>query len=198
VDVTGAISTRSGKNKQYEYGDESFANVMYNADITNNYDEFPEPDNGELKEGDTIKKGNMTYTVLNGKKRTVELTSVKSAGKTVTVPGTIKKNGKTYKVTAIAGNICSSKTTKVVVGANVTRLWAEWTGVFAGKNVKSIVIKSKKLKSSDIRRIVFKDCGQKGKTVTVTVPKSKYKEYAKWINRYKKQSKAKIVVKKAK
>jgi transglutaminase-like putative cysteine protease len=163
---------------------------MYQSDVTDNYDEFPKS-NKKWKKGDTIQDGKMTYTVTNVKKATVSLTSVKSAGKTVTIPGSVTQNNKTFQVTAVTGNICTSKTTKVVIGANVKKLGS---GVFGGKNVKTIVIKSSKLKASNISADVFKGCSKKGKTVTITVPKSKYKAYKAWITKYKGKSKAKIKI----
>jgi hypothetical protein len=163
---------------------------MYESDVKNNYSQFPKSKK-EWTKGDTIQDGKITYTVTNAKKSTVSLTSIKSSGKTVTIPDSVTKNGKTFQVTAVTGNVCTSKTTKVVIGANVKKLGS---GVFGGKNVKTIVIKSKKLKASNVSTGVFKGCSKKGKTVTITVPKSKYQTYKTWITKYKGKSKAKIKI----
>lgn len=93
-----------------------------------------------------IKKtvGNLKYQTVGTS--TVKVVGVKSKKlKTVTIPSTVKINGKTYKVTAIqkkAFRGCG-KLTSVTIGSNVETIGGS---AFSGcKNIKTITIKTRKL-----------------------------------------------------
>lgn len=139
----------------------------------------------------------VTYKVA--KNNTVTYQKPKKNAKKVTVPATVKINGKTYKVTAVANNAFkgNKKVKSVTVGKNVTNIGA---GAFQnckaltkvtlpakaktiGKNafanskkLKTIVIKSTKMTNKTIKNGAFKKVSKK---VTVDVPNKKAKTYKK-------------------
>lgn len=139
----------------------------------------------------------VTYKVA--KNNTVTYQKPKKNAKKVTVPATVKINGKTYKVTAVANNAFkgNKKVKTVTVGKNVTTIGA---GAFQnckaltkvtlpakaktiGKNafanskkLKTIVIKSTKMTNKTIKNGAFKKVSKK---VTVDVPNKKAKTYKK-------------------
>lgn len=141
---------------------------------------------GDNKPGDNQPGGNQPdnntqkdYTV-NG--ITYEIKSAssviyKSSNKnatSVTVPNTVKVNGKTYKVVGIAANACKNnkKLTKVTIGNNVSQIGAN---AFSNcSKLKTIVIKSKKLTAKNVGSNVFKGIDPKAR---LTVPAEKKKLY---------------------
>lgn len=75
--------------------------------------------------GNTIYNSKASYTVTKtGSNPTVEYAAPKTTAATVTIPETVKINGKTYKVTSIAAKAFENnkKITKVVIGNNVTAI----------------------------------------------------------------------------
>jgi hypothetical protein len=83
-------------------------------------------------------------------------------------------NGVTYKVTSIAANALKNnkKITKVVIGSNVEKIGKS---AFQGcKKLKTVHVKTKKLKKGSVKAKVFKDIYAKAK---IRVPSSKLKSY---------------------
>lgn len=123
----------------------------------------------------TVKNGNYKVTSVSGTK-TVQFTGAKKNAKNVVIPSSVKVNGKNYKVTTIAKNACkgNKKLTKVTVGANVKSIGKN---AFKGcSNLKSIVIKTKKLTAKKVGSNAFKGINSKAK---VKVPGGKVKAYKK-------------------
>lgn len=108
--------------------------------------------------GKTVKSGGSTYVITSDKSgnRTAALKKAKNA-KTVTVPATIKAGGKKF---------------------NVTKLNA---GAFKGKKIRTIVIKTKKLKKATVKKSLK---GSKAKTIKVKVGKKKANKQ--YLKKYKK------------
>ncbi len=139
----------------------------------------------------------VTYQVA--KNNTVTYQKPKKNAKKVTIPATVKINGKTYKVTAVAKNAFkgNKKVKTVKVGKNVTSIGASafqnckalttvtlpaktktiGKNAFANsKKLKKIVIKSTKMTKKTIKNGAFKKVSKK---VTVDVPNKKAKTYKK-------------------
>ena len=134
-------------------------------------------------------------TVVNGKSYTVEklkykvtnadmngegtvtligTTTKKTKLKKLTVPKTVKINGAFFNVTVIRANAFKKYTrlTKVTIGKNVTKIGKN---AFSGdKKLKTITIKSAKLKS--IGKNAIKGIQKKAK---IKVPKKQLKKYKK-------------------
>ncbi|MCI8562110.1 MAG: type I pullulanase [Lachnospiraceae bacterium] len=133
----------------------------------------------ETKVGTKIKDKNSNgiYRVTKtGKNGTVEYQKPLSQKGTVTIPKTIKADGKTYKVTSIAANTFknSKKLAKVVIGSNVAKIGKN--AFYGCKSLKNIVINTTKLKKATVGAKAFK--GTPAKAV-VKVPKGKLKTYKK-------------------
>lgn len=116
---------------------------------------------------------------LDAKAKTAVLTGVKDKKiKSITVPDTIKVNGKTYKVTEIGANACKnlSKLTKLTIGKNVKKIGKN---AFSGcKKLKTINIKTSNLTKKGIGSGCFKGIDAKA---TFKVPKKMKKDYEKWL-----------------
>ncbi|MDD7403868.1 MAG: cellulase family glycosylhydrolase [bacterium] len=137
----------------------------------------------------TIKK--VTYTAPSATAKTVTVTKVTSKKLTkVTIPSTVKINGKTYKVTKINTNAYKNckKLKSVTIGANVTSIGKN--AFYGCKNLKKITIKSKKLKS--VKSGAFKGINKKCK---IYVPKAKYKKYKKLLKSKGQKKSVKIIKK---
>lgn len=94
--------------------------------------------------------------------------------KTVKIPAVVKIDGVSYKVTSVADGALKNykKLTKVTIGANVTKIGKN--AFYGCKKLKTIVIKTKKLKSvgkNALRGI--------SKNAKIDVPNNKKKEYKK-------------------
>lgn len=89
------------------------------------------------------KVGSNNYKITDAKAKTVSYTGpVKKTVKSVTIPASVKIDGVSYKVTAIAANAFKgcSKLTKVTVGKNIKTIGAS---AFAGcSKLKTITVKS--------------------------------------------------------
>lgn len=153
--------------------------------------------NSAPKVGEKKVIAGVTYKVA--KANTVTYQKPKKNAKKVTIPATVKINGKTYKVTAVEKNAFkgNKKVKTVKVGKNVTTIGA---GAFQncgalttvtlpaktktiGKNafanskkLKKIVIKSTKMTKKTIKNGAFKKVYKKA---TVDVPNKKAKTYKK-------------------
>ena len=96
----------------------------------------------------------------------------------ITIPATIKVNGKTYKVTIIGANACKNltKLTKVTIGKNIQEICKN---AFSGcKKLKTIDIKSTKLIKACIGTGCFKGINAKA---TFKCPKKQKKNYKTWL-----------------
>lgn len=140
--------------------------------------QVPTPSSITVANGDIVKDKNASYKISNVKSNTVEYKAPLNNKKaTVTVPATVKVSGVTYKVTSIAKNAFKNnkKLKKVTIGANITTIGAH---AFAGcKNLKTVDIKSKKLKS--VGKNAFKGIHKKA---VFKVPAKKLKAYKKLLN----------------
>lgn len=130
---------------------------------------------------------------------------------TVVIPGTVKIDGITYKVTAIAkGAFKNNKMKKVTIPSGVTTIGDEafsgckkLTGVtipskvkkigkkafYKCSKLKNITIKTKKLKKNSIGSKAFNGIHKKA---TIKVPKKCFRNYKKWLNKAGVGSKATI------
>jgi hypothetical protein len=123
--------------------------------------------------GTTVQSGKLSYKVTKAGS-TVEFSKYTGSSKTVIIPSTVKVNGVTYKVTSIAANALKNnkKITKVVIGSNVEKIGKS---AFQGcKKLKTVHVKTKKLKKGSVKAKVFKDIYAKAK---IRVPSSKLKSY---------------------
>lgn len=139
------------------------------------------------KTGSSVTVKNVTYKVTTTS--TVEFTKAGSQSKTVTIPASIKVNGKSLKVTSIAAKAMKNnkKVTKVVIGSNVTKIGAN---AFNGcSKLKTITIKSSKLKT--VGKNAIKNIYPKAKISCPKAKKSAYKKLFKPSTGYKKTMKVK-------
>ena len=119
--------------------------------------------------------------------------TVNKSVKTVSIPSSVKINGITYKVTSIAAGALKNnkKVAKVTVGSNVKIIGKQ--AFFGCKNLKSIIIKSKKLTEKSIGAKAFSKAGSSNyKKLIVKAPKNKIKEYQKLLKKKGLNSKVKI------
>ena len=95
---------------------------------------------------------------------------------TVTIPATIKINKKTYKVTSIANKALQKKKKlkKVVIGKNISSIGKN--AFYGCKKLKTIQIKTTKLKSKKVGKNAFKGIYKNAK---IKVPSKKLKAYKK-------------------
>ena len=169
----------------------------------------------KLKNGDVItdKKTNAIYKFANG--ALVYAGSKNANAATVTIPATYKRNGVTYKVTAIADNAFNGckKLKTIKIGKNCTSIGKN---AFKGcvalkeitipasvtkigksafekcKNLKKVTFLTTKLKSKSVGNNAFKGTA---KNVKVTVPKKSSKAYKKFLKKKGFHKKAKYVAK---
>ena len=135
----------------------------------------PEATAPAVDTGKTYKAGSNTYKIADVKAATVNYAGpAKKTVKSVTIPATVKIEGKSYKVTGIAANAFKgcSKLTKVTVGKNVKVIGAK---AFNG---------CKLLKKIDIKSTVLSKVGAKALSginakATIKVPKKKLAAYKK-------------------
>ena len=132
-------------------------------------DNTPKPpvEDPVLKKGDTVKKGNVQYKVLNASKKTVTAVKITNKKATkITIPATLKVNGIECKVTEISQKAFkgANKLKSVVIGKNVTTI---------GKNAFLNCKKLEKVEFKGTAVKTIKDKAFKGtsKKVTVKVPK---------------------------
>lgn len=140
----------------------------------------------KAKKGTTFTSGKYKYKVTSTS--TVAFDGIVSAKTTkVTIPKTVEYGGATFKVTAIAEGALkkATKITQVTIGANVEKIGKS---AFEGcKNLKTITIKSTKIKSvgeKSLKGIYSK--------ATIKVPKKNYATYKKILKKGGLGSKVKI------
>lgn len=148
----------------------------------------PAPAKKPLAKGKTFAAGKNKFKVSSSSAKAPAVTYTKPAKKTLksaNVPATVKHNGITYKVTAIANNAFKNnkKLKKVTIGANVKSIGK---AAFAGdKNLKTIIVKSKVLKR--VGKNALKGINKKA---VIKVNKKLKKKYTKL---FKKKGQAKSV-----
>ena len=133
----------------------------------------PTPDVSEF--GSTVKVGKAEYVI--GKDDTVTYKcSTNKKATSITIPATVKINGKTYKVTAIAANAFKNnkKLKKVTIGENVKTIGKN--AFYGCKKLKTVTIKTSQLTKKTVGKNAFAKINSKAK---VKVPKSKLKAYKK-------------------
>lgn len=134
-------------------------------------------DNSSAQVGSTYSIKKAKYKVTSSNKVTyMETTDKKS--KKVTIPATVVIKGKTYKVTAVGGNVCKSnkKVTQVIIGKNVTVIAPK--AFYKIKTLKSIKFKSVKI--TKIGKNAFKGINKKA---VFRVPKKAKKKYKSKLNK---------------
>lgn len=127
--------------------------------------------------GKTFTVGNLKYTVTKSaaSNGTVSVAApVKKTNTSISIPATVKINGYTFKVTAIAANAFKSNTKlkKVTIGTNVTSIGKQ--AFYGCKALTNITINSKVLKSvgaNALKGIYAK--------ATIKVPSAKLTAYKK-------------------
>lgn len=141
------------------------------------------------KIGSTVTKSDNSYKVVSvgTTNATVQYSKPKKSKTTITIPDTVKIDGITYKITSISKNAFKNnkKIKKVIIGKNITKIEAN---AFSGcKNLKTITVKSTKLKS--VGKNAFKGINKKAK---IKVPKSKLKKYKNLMSKKGQKSTVKI------
>ena len=125
----------------------------------------------------TAPAAQQTGFVVKGKTAVFTKPAVVNANK-VTIPATVKINGKTYKVTEIKDNAFKGNKdlTQVTIGKNITKIGKN---AFNGcKNLKKVIFKSTSV--TKIGKCAFKGINKKAK---FTLPKKKAKVYRKMIQK---------------
>ncbi len=127
-----------------------------------------------IKKGSRITAGENTYKITSTGSRTVSFCKGKKDTVSVTIPDTVKIQGKTYKVNAVAENAFKGckKLKSVTVGKNVTSIGKN---AFSGcSGLKKITVKTAKLKS--VGKNALKGIHKKA---AIKVPKSRLEKYKK-------------------
>ena len=167
----------------------------------------------------TVKTFSDAYNVYTVNKSGSTVTLKKPRSRKVTtakIPSTVKANGKTYKVTAIASGAFKncSKLKQVTISGNITTIGS---GAFQGckvlrtvkigskvtsigskafydcKALTSVTIQTKKLSSGKVGKSAFTKAGRSNyKKLKVRVPKSKLSAYKKLLKSKGLSSKAKV------
>lgn len=150
--------------------------------------ETPSTDSKNPTVGTEAKVGKGIYRVTNAKKKTVVLVKPRKANNTsFNVPKSVKLADGRYKVVGIAKNAFKNnrKLKKVVIGSQVTKIGAN---AFSGaKNLKTITIKSKSLKS--VGKNAFKGIH---KNCKIKVPAKKLNSYKKLLSKKGQKASVKI------
>lgn len=150
--------------------------------------ETPSTDSKNPTVGTEAKVGKGIYRVTNAKKKTVVLVKPRKVNNTsFNVPKSVKLANGRYKVVGIEKNAFKNnrKLKKVVIGSQVTKISAN---AFSGaKNLKTITIKSKSLKS--VGKNAFKGINKKCK---IKVPAKKLNSYKKLLSKKGQKASVKI------
>ena len=136
----------------------------------------PEPTVAPEKTSATV--GGVKYS-LSGDKATVTGVKDKSAAR-LTIPATIKANGKTYKVTAVKASACKGmkKLSAVTIGKNVKTIGKN---AFNGcSKLKSVTIKTTLLTGATVGANAFKGIQSKA---AIKCPAKKLKAYKKLLQK---------------
>ncbi len=136
----------------------------------------------EVKKGETLKKKDgISYQIVDAKKQQVSYVSPsKNKSGTVTIPSKVNIGGKTYQVVRIKKNAFKNnkKVRKIVIPSSV--IYIENYAFANMKKLKTIEIKTTKLKKKTVSSKAFKKISKK---VVMKVPKKKRKEYKKLLRK---------------
>lgn len=177
------------ESKVAEYRDKDKSNTGNDKNINNNAeDNNTEKNNGTDKNTDYTVKTTGTqivtrgfiYNKISGSAKKVQFagTTINKGLTSLVIPSSVKISGKVYKVTSVADNALKGmgKFKKLEIGANIEHIGK---GAFNGcKNLKRIVIKSKKLTLEKTGSNAFKGINSKA---VIKVPKSRITSYKKII-----------------
>ena len=127
------------------------------------------------QQGGTVNTVDQDHTA-NGTTDTDGSQTVKVKTRTVTIPAVKKVKGKKKKVTSVSAKAyANDKTiTKLVIGKNVKKIGKR--AFYGCSNIKTIIIKTEKLKESSIGADAFKGISR---NAVVKVPKKLVKKYKK-------------------
>lgn len=203
----------TGKNGYYGTITLTFQIVSANNSNSNNNS------NATNKPQATVKTFSDAYNVYTVNKSGSTVTLKKPRSRNVTtakIPSTVKANGKTYKVTAIASNAFKScrKLKQATISRNITSIGSNaFQGCSALRTVKigskvtsigakafydckaltSVTIQTKKLSSSKVGKSAFTKAGRSNyKKLKVRVPKSKLSAYKRLLKSKGLSTKAKV------
>lgn len=127
-------------------------------------------------------------------KDTVEFCGCETNKTKITIPDEIRLGNlysKNYKVTSVAPNVFKNNKSikKVTIGANVKTIGKK--AFYGCKNLKTIIVQTKKLKAANVGKKAFKGISVNAK---ITVPKGKKKSYIKLLRAKGVSKKASIEV----
>ena len=132
----------------------------------------PAPDNN-VSNGTKDKVAGASYTVIDASADTASFTKAKNA-KSVSVPATVKIQGKSFKVTQIDAKAFTGKSIRnVTIGKNVKVIKKN---AFKGSKATNVIINTKLLKKASVKGSLI---GSKVKTIKVKVGKTFVKSYKK-------------------
>lgn len=171
------------KNNNSTGKEDNNADKNSNTDKNNN----PEKDNNTKENNNTdykvktaggIVTQGLIYNKISGSTNKLQFagTTIKNGLTSFEIPSSVRVFGKTYKVTSIADNALKGRTglKKLKIGANIEHIGR---GAFDGcKNLKNIIIKSKKLTIEKTNNDAFKGINSKA---VIKVPKGKAEYYKK-------------------
>lgn len=177
---SGSSSSSAGNNTQPtdKKDDDNQKNDTVQNDDNQKNDEDQKNDEEKADVVEKVKKVTVkgtTYKIPSTKNKAVEYIGTNSKSKTVTIPDTVKIDGKTYKVTSIAANAFKNNTkiTSVTIGNNVTNI--EKNAFKGAKKCTTIVIKSDKLTKKELKGCLS---GSSVKTIKlIGKAKKMYKKY---------------------
>lgn len=138
----------------------------------------PEPTATPAPAAKTATVGGLKYS-LSGSKATVTGPKDKNASM-LTIPATIKANGKTYKVTAVKTSACKGmkKLTALTIGKNVRNIGKN--AFYGCKKLQTINIRTKQLTGTTVASNAFKGIAAKAK---ITCPSGKKNAYRKLLQK---------------
>ena len=173
------------ESKVAEYRDKDKNNNGNDKNINNNVEDNNTEKNDSTDyfvktTGTQIVTHGFIYNKISGSAKKVQFagTTIKKGLTSLVIPSSVKIYGKVYKVTSIADNALKGmgKFKKLEIGANIEHIGK---GAFNGcKNLKRIVIKSKKLTLEKTGSNAFKGINSKA---VIKVPKSRITSYNKII-----------------
>ena len=141
------------------------------------------------QQGGTVNTVDQDHTA-NGITDTDGSQTVKVKTRTVTIPAVKKVKGKKKKVTSVAAKAYANDKTiaKLVIGKNVKKIGKR--AFYGCSNIKTIIIKTEKLKESSIGADAFKGISR---NAVVKVPKKLVKKYKKILQKKGLNKKIKVV-----
>lgn len=132
----------------------------------------------------TVNKSGSTVTLKRPKSRNIT---------TAKIPSTVKANGKTYKVTAIASGAFKGckKLKQVTISKYISSIGTK--AFYDCRSLTSVTIQSKKLSSKTVGKSAFTKAGRNNyKKLKVRVPKSKLSSYKKLLKSRGLSTKARV------